>query len=56
MAKHKQYTTDLKDAEWNVLEPYMLRLMPAQRRGRKTSYKLRTLVNAMRYVLRNGCT
>lgn len=56
MVKQKQYTTDLKDAEWKVLEPYMLRLMAAQRRGRKTSYKLRTLVKAMRYVLRNGCT
>lgn len=56
MVKRKQYTTDLKDAEWNVLEPYLLRLMPQPKRGRRASYKLRTLVNAVRYVLRNGCT
>ncbi len=56
MVKRKQYTTDLKEAEWNVLEPYLVKLMPEQRRGRKTSYRLRTLVNAVRYVLRNGCT
>ena len=56
MVQRKQYTTDLKDAEWQVIEPYLLRLMPGQRRGRKTSYKLRVLVDAVRYVLRNGCT
>ena len=56
MVKQKQYTTDLKDAERNVLGPYMLRLMPGRRRGRKMGYQLRVLLNAMRYVLRNGCT
>ena len=56
MVKQKQYTTDLKAAEWRVLEPYLVRLMPEQLRGRKTSYSLRLLVNAVRYVLRNSCT
>ncbi len=56
MIEQKQYTTDLKDEEWRVLEPYLSRLMPVQPRGRKTSYKLRTRLNAMRYVLRHGCT
>ena len=56
MVKRKQYTTDLKDAEWNVLKPHLEKLMPVQPRGRKTSYRLRVLVNAVRYVLRNGCT
>ncbi len=27
MAKRKQYTTDLKEVEWNVLELYVLRLL-----------------------------
>jgi transposase len=56
MVKQKQYTMDLKEAEWQVFEPCLLRLMPARRRGRKTSYQLRVLLNAMRYVLRSGCT
>ena len=56
MVQQKQYTTDLKEAQWAVLEPYLLRLMPEQRRGRRTSYKLRRLINAVRYILRNGCT
>ncbi len=63
MVKQKQYTkvpcvagTDLKEAEWQVLEPYLSRLLPEPRRGRKTGYKLRVLLDAMRYVLRNGCT
>lgn len=56
MVKQKQYTTDLKEQEWRILEPYLLRLMPEQRRGRRTSYQLKVLVNAARYVLRNGCT
>ncbi len=56
MVKRKQYTTDIKEAEWHILEPYLLRLMAKPRRGRKTSYKLRVLIDAVRYVLRNGCT
>lgn len=56
MVQRKQYTTDLKEAEWKVLEPYLLKLIPEPKRGRKTSYKLRKLIDAVRYVLRNGCT
>ena len=56
MVKRKQYTTDLKEAEWKVLEPYLLKLLPEPRKGRKTGYELRVLLDAMRYVLRNGCT
>ncbi len=54
MLQRKQYTTDSKDEAWQLLKPYLLRLTPVQSRGRKTSYKLRLLVNAVRYVLRNG--
>jgi putative transposase len=56
MVERKQYTTDLKDEEWRLLEPYLLKLMPEQRRGRKTGYRLRLLIDAVRYSLRNGCT
>ena len=56
MIKQKQYTTDLKDEEWAVLAPYLQRLMPTRTRGRPLEHELRLLIDAIRYVLRNGCT
>ena len=56
MIKQKQYTTDLKDEEWAVLLPYLKRLMPPKEQGRPLEHELRLLINAMRYLLRNGCT
>ena len=45
------YPSDLTDAEWARLEP----LFPAARTGRPRHHRLRTLVNALLYVLRTGC-
>ena len=56
MVRRKQYTTDLKDEEWAVLEPYLACLMPERGKGRPLEHELRLLNNAVRYVLRNGCT
>ncbi len=56
MIKRKQYTTDLKDEEWEVIEPYLERLVPKKEQGRPLKHDLRCLINAMRYLLRNGCT
>ena len=56
MIKRKQYTTDLKDEEWAVLTPYLKRLLPAKERGRPLEHELRLLIDAIRYLLRNGCT
>ena len=56
MVKQKQYTTNLKAEEWAVLTPYLERLIPAKGRGRPLEHELRLLTNAVRYVLRNGCT
>lgn len=56
MMNRKQYTTDLRDEEWAVLVPYLGRLLPEHERGRKPKYGLRLLIDAVRYVLRNGCT
>jgi putative transposase len=56
MIKQKQYTTDLKDEEWAVLTPYLERLLGTKSRGRPLEYELRALIDAMRYLLRNGCT
>jgi putative transposase len=56
MKQRKQYTTDLKDQEWDILEAYLERLLPTNRRGRPLAFDLRLLIDGIRYVLRNGCT
>ena len=56
MIKRKQYTTDLQDGEWLILQNWFEKVATKQKRGRKRRHELRELVNAMRYVVRNGCT
>lgn len=45
------YLTNLSDAEWTRLEP----LLPAARTGHPRHHSVRTIVNALLYVLRTGC-
>lgn len=46
------YSTDLTDAEWQILEP----LLPVEKPGgRHRLYPLREIMNALRYLLRSGC-
>jgi len=47
------YATDLTDEEWLVFEPH---LPIAYRQGRPRKWKLRTIMNALMYMVRNGCT
>lgn len=48
----KGYPSDLKDSEWQVLEPYIPKPLPG---GRPAQHQRREIVNAIRYVLRTGC-
>jgi len=49
----KAYPTDLTDDEWRVLEP----LLPAAKPGgRPRTVDRREVVNALRYLLRAGCS
>ena len=49
--KGLRYSSDLTDEEWAVLEP----LMPARSRlGRPAKWSLRTITNALLYILRSG--
>ena len=51
----KGYTSDLSDAEWRVLEPLLHKALSRQgARGRPLVLELRDIVDAIRYVLRNG--
>ena len=47
------YPTDLNDREWQLLEPL---LPPPKPGGRPLKYPRREGVNAIRYVLRTGCS
>jgi putative transposase len=56
MGKAKQgYTTDLSDGEWQILEPLLQKVLCKRgQRGRPLELELREVINAIRYVLRNG--
>jgi putative transposase len=53
MATDTTYLTDVNDAEWEVVRP----LLPGARssRGRPRCQSVRTILNAVFYVLRTGC-
>jgi len=51
-ASRLSYSTDLTDAEWQILEP----LLPAEKPGgRHRLYRMREIINGLRYLLRSGC-
>lgn len=52
MKKRKAYPTDLQDSEWKVIEP---ELPQESRRGRPRKHSLREVLNAIFYVVKNGC-
>src|SRR5215212_2053735 len=45
------YASDLRDEEWSLLEPLLPRSHPA---GRRQTYPLRRIVDAIFYLLRTG--
>jgi putative transposase len=48
----KRYPTDLTDAEWAMLAPF---IPPAKAGGRPRTTDMREVVNAIFYMLRSGC-
>ena len=52
MVHRKSYSSDLNNREWQILEA----LLPAEKPGgRHRAYPMREIINAIQYVLRNGC-
>ena len=49
----KSYPSDLSEAQWQVLEPLLQKATP---RGAPARYPLREVVNALLYLLCNGCS
>jgi len=50
--KQQSYPTDLTDQEWSIIEPL---LPPPKTRGSKRTTDLREVVNAILYLLHEGC-
>ena len=51
MEPRKAYPTDLTDARWELIRPY---IPPAKPGGRTRSVDMREVVNGIQYLLRNG--
>lgn len=47
----KRYTSDLTDAQWAIIEPFL----PVYSSGRPRTTNLREVLNAIFYLLTNGC-
>jgi transposase len=48
------YPSDVTDRQWEILAPLLARPHPGYGRPRK--YQLREIVNALLYLVKNGCT
>src|SRR5215213_3698937 len=55
MEERRPYPSDVTDAQWAILEPLIARPRRADGRGRPPEVELREVVNAILYVLREGC-
>lgn len=55
MEERRPYPSDLTDAQWAVLEPLLVRPPRPDGRGRPRAVDLREVVNAILYVLHEGC-
>lgn len=50
------YPSDVTDAEWALLEPFIIDPNAPRKRGKRETPELaRRSLNAMRYVLKTGC-
>lgn len=49
---HLRYGSDLTDAEWEIIAPFM---PPPAKTGRPRAWSMREIVDAILYVLRAGC-
>ncbi|RDD33718.1 Transposase [Wolbachia endosymbiont of Cylisticus convexus] len=45
------YPSDISDKEWEILEPYVAQGAI----GRPRKHNTRTIINAIRYIMRGGC-
>jgi len=48
----RRYQTDLTDADWLLIEPYLPAPKPT---GRPREWRMREIINGVFYVMRAGC-
>jgi transposase len=49
------YSSSLTDAEWEILEPLLLQILPQKKRTRPANWTKREILNGILYQLKNGC-
>jgi transposase len=49
------YSSSLTDAEWEILEPLLLKILPLKKRTRPTNWTKRAIIDGILYQLKNGC-
>jgi transposase len=49
------YSSDLSDAEWEMVEPLLLELLPRKKKTRPPQWTDRQIINGILYQLKNGC-
>ncbi len=49
------YSSSLTDAEWEILEPLLLQILPQKKRTRPCNWTKREILDGILYQLKNGC-
>lgn len=49
------YSSSLTDAEWEILEPLLVEILPQKKRTRPRNWTKRELLDGIFYQLKNGC-
>jgi transposase len=49
------YSSNLSDAEWELLEPHLRQVLPKKKRTRPQNWSHRQIIDAILYQLKNGC-
>ena len=49
------YSSDLTDAEWEIFEPLLQKILPTKKQTRPTNWTKREIFNGILYQLKNGC-
>jgi transposase len=48
-------STNLTDAEWEILSPLLSQILPQKKRTRPPNWTMREILNGIFYQLKNGC-
>ena len=49
------YSSSLTDAEWEILEPLLVEILPPKKRTRPSNWTKRDIIDGIFYQLKNGC-